>query len=129
MFINVSNQTSSRHDFEYPRYNRFTGKKHLPLCFSSFEILKENHEVTKEAGKSDCNNTALHKKMVLDEEYPRPSRVLNDHVANYTRGHFSLELQHMLYYQPEKEDEADQEIVVKGYFPPRETNIDMKQDF
>jgi hypothetical protein len=35
----------------------------------------------------------------------------------------------VLSYQLEKEDEFDQEIVVKGYFPPSETNISMQQDF
>jgi hypothetical protein len=65
---NASNQTSSRHDVEYPGYNGITNEKHLPLCFSSFELLKENHEVTKEARKSDCNSIALQKKMVVDEE-------------------------------------------------------------
>jgi hypothetical protein len=35
----------------------------------------------------------------------------------------------MLSFQPEKADEVDQDIVVKGYCPPSETNINMQQDF
>jgi hypothetical protein len=86
---NVSNQTSFRHDVEYPRYNGITNEKCLPLCFLSFELLKENHEVTKEEGKFDCNSTALHKKMIVDEEDQRPSHALNDHVVDYMGGYFS----------------------------------------
>jgi hypothetical protein len=86
---NVSNQTSSRHDVEYPGYDGLINENNIPLCFSSFELLKENHEVTKEEGNSDCNSTTLHKKMVVDEEDQRPSHALNDHVANYMGGYFS----------------------------------------
>jgi hypothetical protein len=43
---NVSNQKSSRYDVEYPKYNGLANENHLPLCFSSFELLKENHEIT-----------------------------------------------------------------------------------
>jgi hypothetical protein len=47
MFNNVSNQKSSRYDVEYPKYSGLADKNHLPLCFSSFELLKENHEITR----------------------------------------------------------------------------------
>jgi hypothetical protein len=80
---------------------------------------------------SDCihNGTVLHEKIVISEEYQQPSHTFNDHVVDYMEGYFSSNLQPVLIYQPEKEDEANQEIVVKGYFPPPETNISMEQDF
>jgi hypothetical protein len=91
--------------------------------------LKANHEVTKETGKSDCNNTALHRKMVVDEEDQQPSHVLNDHVADYIGGYFSSDLQPVLNYQLENEDEADQKILIKSHFPSSELNKDLQQDF
>jgi hypothetical protein len=89
---NASNQTSSRHDVEYPGYNGITNENHIPLCFSCFELLKANHEVTKEAGNFDCNSTTLHRKMVVDEEDQQTSHALNDHVVDYMGGYFSLDL-------------------------------------
>jgi hypothetical protein len=77
---NVSNQKSSRYDVEYPGYNGLTNENNLPFCFSSFELLKENHEVIEETGKYHCNGTALHRKIVVGEEYQRPSHDLNDHM-------------------------------------------------
>jgi hypothetical protein len=128
---NVSNQKSSRHDVEYSESNGLENENYLPLCFSSFELLKANHEITEEQGKSDCihNGTVLHEKIVICEEDQQPSHTFNDHVVDYMEGYFSSDLQPVLSYQPEKEDEVDQEIVVKGYFPPSETNISMQQDF
>jgi hypothetical protein len=50
---NVPDQKSSRYDVEYPKYSGLANKNHLPLCFLSFELLKENHEITEEVGKYD----------------------------------------------------------------------------
>jgi hypothetical protein len=94
-------------------------------------LLKANNEITEEQGKSDCihNGIVLHEQIVICEEDQQPYHTFNDHVADYMEGYFSSDSQHVLKYQPEKEDEADQEIVVKGYFPPSETNIIMQQYF
>jgi hypothetical protein len=45
------------------------------------------------------------------------------------KGYFSSDLQPMLSYQPEKEEEVAQEIVVQGHFPSPETNMDIQQCF
>ena len=124
---NVSNQKSSRKDVKYEERIRLTNENYLPLCLSSFEWLKANHEITEEQGKYDCihNDIVLHEKIVISEEDQQPSHTFNDHLADYMEGYFNSYLQPVLSYQPEKEDEADQEIVVKGYFPPSKTNISM----
>ena len=41
---NVSDQKSSRHDVKSKESSRLGNENYLPLCFSSFEWLKENHE-------------------------------------------------------------------------------------
>jgi hypothetical protein len=111
--------------------NGLANENYLPLCFSSFELLKENDEITEEQGKFDFihNGTFLHEKIIIIEEDQQPSHTFNDHVVDYMEGYFSSDLQPVLSYQPEKEDEVVQEIVVKGYFPPSETNISMKKYF
>jgi hypothetical protein len=43
---NVLDQKSSRHDVEYEERNGLANENYLPLCFSSFELLKANHEQT-----------------------------------------------------------------------------------
>jgi hypothetical protein len=111
------------------KYSGLANENHLPLCFSSFELLKENHEITEEAGKSDCNGTALHEQIVVSEEDQQPSHAFNDHVVDYMEGYFSSDLQPVLNYQLENEDEVDQEIVIKGHFPSPELNEDIQQDF
>jgi hypothetical protein len=77
---NVSNQKSSRHDVEYEESNVLSNENYLPLCFSSFELLKVNHEITEEAVKSDCihSDTILHEKIVISEEDQQPSHTFND---------------------------------------------------
>jgi hypothetical protein len=97
--------------------------------FLSFELLKENHEITEEAGRSECNGTALHGKIVISKEDQQPSYALNDHVADYMEGYFNSDLQPVLNYQLENEDEVDQEIIVGGYFPSPELNKDLQQNF
>ena len=66
---NVSNQKSSRHDVDYEESGGLANENHLPLCFSSFELLKVNHEITEEAEKSDCihSDIVLHEKIVISE--------------------------------------------------------------
>jgi hypothetical protein len=126
---NVPDQKSSRCDVEYPEYSGLANENHLPLCFSSFELLKANHEITEEAGKSDDNGTTLHGKIVISEEDQQPSYALNDHVDDYMEGYFGSDLQHVLNYQLENENEADQKIVIKGHFPSPELNKDLHQYF
>jgi hypothetical protein len=100
-FYNVSNKKSSRHDVEYEERSGLANEKYLPLCFSSFELLKVNHEITEEAGKSDCihSDIFLHEKIVISEEDQKPSHAFNDHVDDYMEGYFSSDLQLMLNYQ------------------------------
>jgi hypothetical protein len=126
---NVLNHKPSRQDVGYLGCSGMTNENHLPLCFHSFELLKENHEIKKEEGKSDCNSTALHEQIVVSEEYQQPSHAFNDHVANYMEGYVSSDLYPVLNYQLENQDEADQEIVIKGHFPSLELNIDILKDF
>jgi hypothetical protein len=128
---NVSNQKASRHDVEYEESSGLTNENYLPLCFSSFEWLKENHDITEETGKSDCihSGTVLHEEIVISKEDQQHSHALNDHVVDYLKGYSNSELQPVLNHQIEKEEEVDQEIVVKGYFPSPETNIDIQQYF
>jgi hypothetical protein len=126
---NVPDQKSSKYDVEYPKYSGPANENHLPLCFYSFDLLKEKHDITEEAGKSDCNGTALHGKIVVSEEDQQPSYALNDHVADYMEGYFSSDLHLVLNYQLENEDEVDQEIVIKGHFPSPELNKYLQQDF
>jgi hypothetical protein len=71
----------------------------------------------------------LHEKIVVSEEDQQPSHALNDHVVDYMEGYFSSDLQPVLNYQLENEDEVDQEIVIKGHFPSPELNVDIQQDF
>jgi hypothetical protein len=119
---NVSNQKSSTHDVEYSEYNGLANENHLPLCFSSFELLKSNHEITEEVGNYDYNGTALHEQIVVSEEDQKPSHAFNDHVVDYMEGYFSSGLQPVLNCQLENEEEVDQEIVDKGQFPSPELN-------
>jgi hypothetical protein len=128
---NVSSRKSSRHDVEYSESNGLENENYLPLCCSSFELLKENYEITEEQGKSDCihNGTVLHEQIVICEEDQQPSHTFIDHAVDHMEDYFSSDLQPVLSYQPEKEDEVDQEIVVKGYFLPSETNASVQQDF
>jgi len=41
---NVLDQKYSRHEVEYEESSGLANEKYLPLCFSSFEWLKTNHE-------------------------------------------------------------------------------------
>jgi hypothetical protein len=63
--------------------------------------LKANHEITEEAGKSDCihSGTVLHEKKIISEEDQQPSHTFNDHVVDYMEGYFNSYLQPMLNYQ------------------------------
>ena len=98
-------------------------KKSLPLCFSSFEWLRENHETSEKPGSSDCihSSTVLHEKVVIIEEHQLHSHALNDH---YLEKYFSSELQYALNHQIK--EEVDQEIVVEGRFSSPKTNADVQ---
>jgi hypothetical protein len=71
----VSNQKSLQHDVEYEENNGLANENYLPLCFSSFELLKANHEITEEAGKSDCIHSDIvsHKQIIISKEDQKPS--------------------------------------------------------
>jgi hypothetical protein len=73
-------------------------KNCLPLCFSSFELLKVNHEITEEAVKFDCihNDIVLHEKIVISEEDQQPSHTFNDLVVDYMESCFSSYLQPLI---------------------------------
>jgi hypothetical protein len=66
-------------------------ESYLPLCFSSFELLKENHQIIEEVVKSDCihSKIVLHEKIVISEEEKQPSHNFNDPVVDYMECHFS----------------------------------------
>jgi hypothetical protein len=97
---NVSNQKSSRHDVEYEESNGLANENYLPLCFSSFELLKVNHEIIEEAVKSDCihSDIVLHEKIIISEEDQQPSHTFNDPVVDYMEGYFSSDLQPVINY-------------------------------
>jgi hypothetical protein len=118
---NVSNQTSSSHGVEYEEISGLANEIYLPLCFSSFELLKVNHEITKEACKSHCihSGTILHEKIVISEEGQKPSHTFNDLVADYMEGYFSSYLQLVMNYQLGNEDDAQSMSVLDmDCFPP-----------
>jgi hypothetical protein len=81
-------------------------------------LLKENHKITEEQGKSDCihNGTVLHEQIVISEEDQQPSHASNDHVVDYMEGYFSSDLQPVLSYQPEKEDDLIKKSLLKDTF-------------
>jgi hypothetical protein len=129
---NVSSQKSSRHDGKYEERSGLASKYYLPLCFSSFKLLKANREITEEAGKSDYihGGIVLHEEIFINQEGQQHSHTFDNHVVDHMEGYFSSDLHPMLnYHQFEKEEEVDQEIVVKGHFPSPETNIDIQQCF
>jgi hypothetical protein len=49
---NVSDQKPSRHDVESEERNRLENESYIPLCFSSFELLRADHKQTNKARKS-----------------------------------------------------------------------------
>jgi hypothetical protein len=61
-FYNVSDQKSSRHDVEYEESNGLANENYLPLCFSSFELLKANHEQIEKVDK----------RIVVKSHFPSP---------------------------------------------------------
>jgi hypothetical protein len=67
---NVSNQKASRNDVEYEERSGLTDKNSLPLCFSSFEWLNENHDIAEKEGSYDCihSGIVLHENIVIIEE-------------------------------------------------------------
>jgi len=48
----VSDQKPSRYDVEFEESNRLANESYLPLCFSSFELLRANHEKIEKFGES-----------------------------------------------------------------------------
>jgi hypothetical protein len=99
-FYNVSNQKSSRHDVEYEERSGLANENCLPLCFSSFKLLKVNHEMTEESVESDCihSDIVLHEKFFISEEDKQPSHTFNDPVVDYMEGYFSSYLQPVIIY-------------------------------
>jgi hypothetical protein len=83
-------------------------ENYLPLCFSSFELLKVNNQITEEVGNYDYihNETVLHEKVFISEEDQQPSRAFNDRVVDYMERYFSLDLQPMLNYQLGNKDDG-----------------------
>jgi hypothetical protein len=127
---NVSNQKASRHGIGDEERNGLTNENSLPLCFSSFEWLKEIHDLVEKTGSSDCihSGNVLHENLSIMEGDQLHSRALNDHVVDYLKRCSNSELQPVLNHHIKKE-EVDQEIVVKGHFPSPETNVDVQQYF
>jgi hypothetical protein len=64
-------------------------------------LLKVNHEITEEAGKSHCihSDTVLHEQIVISEEDQQTSHTFNDPVVDYMEGYFSSDLQPVINYQ------------------------------
>ena len=88
------------HDVEYEESSGLANENYLPLCFSSFELLKVNHEITEEAVKSDYihSDIVLQEKIVIKEEDQQPSHTFNDLVVDYMEGYFSSDLQPVINY-------------------------------
>ena len=121
-FYNVSNQKSSRHDVEYEESNGLANENRLPLCFSSFELLKVTHEIIEEAVKSDCihSDIVLHEKIVISEEDQQPSHNFNDPFVDYMESCFSSYLQPVLNCQlGNKDDSKSTSLLDMDFFPPR----------
>jgi hypothetical protein len=66
---------------------------------------------------------------VISNEYQQHPHALDDHVADYLEEYSNSGLQTLINHRIKKEEETDREIVVKGYFPSSETNIDIQQYF
>jgi hypothetical protein len=119
---NVSNNKSSSHDVEYEGSSGLANENYLPLCFSSFELLKVNHEITEEAWNFDCvhSGTILHEKIVISEEGQQPSHTFNDLVANYMEGYFSSYLHLVInYYLGNEDDAQSMSVLDMDCLPPR----------
>jgi hypothetical protein len=106
MFIMFQIREPPWHNVEYEESSGLRDENYLPLCFSSFEWLKANHERTKETGKSDYihSDTVLHKEIVIIKEDQQHSHALDDHVADYLEGYSNSELQSVLNHQIKKEE-------------------------
>jgi hypothetical protein len=83
----------------------------LPLCFSSFELLKEN--ICSISGQESSKH-----------ERSGDDNIMNNHI----KGHVSSNLQSMFSYQPEKEEEVAPESIVQGHFLSPEINIDSRHE-
>ena len=77
-------------------------------------MLKTNHEITEEQGKSDCihNGTILHEQIVIYEEDQQPSHTFNDHATDYMEGYFSSYLQPVLNYHLGNKDDGQSTLVL-----------------
>jgi hypothetical protein len=93
------------HGIESEERNGLIDKNSLPLCYSSFEWLRENHEISENIGSYDyiLSSTILHERFVNIEEHQLHSHALHDH---YLEGYFNLEFKSVLNHQIK--EEADQ---------------------
>jgi hypothetical protein len=83
--------------------------------------LKVNHEITEEAGKSDCihSDTFLHEQIVISEEEQQPSHTFNDPVFYYMEGYFNSYLHPMInYYLGNKDDGQSKSMLDMDCLPP-----------
>ena len=84
-------------------------------------MLKANHEIIEEAGKSDYihSGTVLHEQFFINEEEQQHSHAFNDHVTDYMEGYFSSYLQPLLNYQlGNKDDGKSTSLLDMDFFPP-----------
>ena len=88
-----------------------SGRTTLPLCFSSFELLKKNICSISGQGSSKHEQTGDDNSM-----------------ENHIKGHVSSDLQSMFNYQPEKEEEVAPESIVQGHFLHLEISMDSQRE-
>jgi hypothetical protein len=84
-------------------------------------LLKVNHEIIEEAGKSDCIQSVivLHEQIVISEEDQHPSHTFNDPIVDYMEGYFSLDLQLVINYQlGNKDDGQSTSMLDMDFLPP-----------
>jgi hypothetical protein len=88
-----------------------SGRTTLPLCFSSFELLKKN--ICSISGQG----SSKHERSGDDNS-----------MDNHIKGHVSSDLQSMFSYQPEKEEEVAPESIVQGHFLHPEISMDSQHE-
>jgi hypothetical protein len=83
----------------------------LPLCFSSFELLKKN--ICSISGQGSSKH-----------EWSGDDNSMDNHIKD----HVGSDLQSMFSYQPEKEEEVSPESIVQGHFLHPEISMDSQRE-
>jgi hypothetical protein len=93
---------------EYEESTKSTEGNSLPLCFSSFKLLKENFKIITEA--KECVLMPNHTDSLeqIDKKLQQSSHVFDDPVTCYTKGFISSKLQPLV--EDESENVDDEEL-------------------